>query len=259
MTLDRRSFVALGAATLMTSLTARALQRMDSRWGRIKAVAFDAFPILDPRPVFQACEHAAPGRGKELADQWRTRLFEYQWLRALGGRYEDFWTCAGGALDVAARTLGIGLAAAARDTLMQGWLQLRAWPDVAPALADLRRSGKRLALLSNATPAILGAGLKNSGLEQAFEQVISTNRARSFKPDPHAYRLGENALELGKGEIMFVAFAGWDVAGAKWFGYPTFWNNRQGAAAEALDVEPDGTGATLADLVRFLDVGTASD
>jgi 2-haloacid dehalogenase len=101
---------------------------------------------------------------------------------------------------------------------------------------------------------MLTAGLKNSGLENSFEAVISTGRARTFKPDPNAYRLGTDVLELGKGEIMFVAFAGWDVAGAKWFGYPTFWNNRQGAAAEGLGVEPDGAGATLADLVKFLAV-----
>jgi 2-haloacid dehalogenase len=251
-TLDRRTFVTLGAATLMTSLTARAIDRDDSPWGRIKAVAFDAFPIFDPRPVFQACEKAAPGHGAQLADSWRTRLFEYQWLRALGGQYEDFWTCAHGALESAARSLKLELSKGARDGLMRGWLDLRAWPDVAPALAELKRSGKRLALLSNATPAILGAGLKNSGLEAAFEQVISTGRARTFKPDPNAYRLGTDVLELGKGEILFVAFAGWDVAGAKWFGYPTFWNNRQAAAAEGLDVEPDGVGATLTDVVQFL-------
>lgn len=252
MTLDRRTFVTLGAATLMTSLTARAIDRADSPWGRIKAVAFDAFPIFDPRPVFQACEEAAPGHGMQLADAWRTRLFDYQWLRALSGQYEDFWTCARGALEFAARSLGIELSKSARDALMQGWLELRAWPDVASSLAELKRSGKRLALLSNATPAILGAGLKNSGLEAAFDAVISTGRARTFKPDPNAYRLGTDLLELGKGEILFVAFAGWDVAGAKWFGYPTFWNNRQNAAAEGLAVEADGAGATLTDLVRFL-------
>ena len=53
-------------------------------------------------------------------------------------------------------------------------------------------------------------------------------------------------------EIMFVAFAGWDAAGAKWFGYPTFWNNRQGAAQEMLDAKPDGVGSTLTDLALFL-------
>ncbi|HEV8330326.1 MAG TPA: haloacid dehalogenase type II [Steroidobacteraceae bacterium] len=252
MTLDRRTFVTLGAATLMTSLSARAIGREDSPWGRIRAVAFDAFTLFDPRPVFQACESAAPGHGAQLADAWRTRLFEYQWLRALAGQYEDFGTCARGALEFAARSLKIDLPKNARDALMQGWLELRAWPDVAPALAELKHSGKRLALLSNATAAMLNAGLKNSGLEAAFDQVISTGRVRSFKPDPNAYRLGTDLLQLGKGEILFVAFAGWDVAGAKWFGYPTFWNNRQNAAAEGLEVEPDGAGATLNDVAQFL-------
>jgi 2-haloacid dehalogenase len=252
MTLDRRTFVTLGAATVMTSLSARATDREDSPWGLIRAVAFDAFPIFDPRPVFQACEGAAPGHGAQLADAWRTRLFEYQWLRALAGQYEDFGTCARGALEFAARSLKIDLPQNARDALMHGWLELRAWPDVAPALAALKRSGMRLALLSNATAAMLEAGLKNSGLEAAFDQVISSGRARSFKPDPNAYRLGTDLLQLGKGEILFVAFAGWDVAGAKWFGYPTFWNNRQNAPAEGLEVEPDGAGATLNDVVQFL-------
>jgi len=252
VTLDRRTFVTLGVASLMTSLTARAIDRADSPWGRIKAVAFDAFAIFDPRPVFQSCARVAPGHGPELAEAWRTRLFEYQWLRALSGQYEDFWTCARGALDFAARSLKIELPDGAREALMNGLLELRAWPDVAPALAELKRSGKRLALLSNATPEMLRAGLKNSSLEAQFDQVISTDRVRSFKPDANAYRLGTDLLELGKGEILFVAFAGWDVAGAKWFGYPTFWNNRQGAAAEGLAVEPDGAGAKLDDVVRFL-------
>jgi len=56
---------------------------------------------------------------------------------------------------------------------------------------------------------------------------------------------------------MFVAFAGWDVAGAKWFGYPTFWNNRTDAPAEELEASPDGLGPTLTDLVRFLNSDAA--
>ena len=35
-----------------------------------------------------------------------------------------------------------------------------------------------------------------------------------------------DAFGLPREEILFVAFAGWDVAGARWFGgsaYPTFW------------------------------------
>ncbi len=49
---------------------------------RIKAIAFDAFPIFDPREIAKAAEEAFPGQGQQLMEIWRTRMFEYQWLRA---------------------------------------------------------------------------------------------------------------------------------------------------------------------------------
>jgi 2-haloacid dehalogenase len=52
--------------------------------------------------------------------------------------------------------------------------------------------------------------------------------------------------------VLFVAFAGWDAAGAKLFGYPTYWLNRQNSPAEELGVSPDGSGDTLMDLMKFL-------
>ena len=253
MTLSRRRF--LGASLAATAVAT--INRPTAAQGTsddIGAVAFDAFALFDARPVFQACETVAPGRGNELASLWRTRQFEYQWLRALGQRYEDFYTATGAALDFAARSLQLDLAADARERLMHGFLELQAWPDVAAALRVLRQSGRKLALLSNATPRILSASLRNSGLDTALDEVISTDRIRSYKPDPRAYQLGVDVLKLPKERIAFVAFAGWDVAGAKWFGYPTFWNNRQSAPPEALGVAADAAGTTLSDLLRWLNV-----
>jgi len=56
---------------------------------------------------------------------------------------------------------------------------------------------------------------------------------------------------LAREEIAFAAFGGWDAAGAKWFGFPTFWVNRLGVPQEQL-VDPDGTGPTLAELAEFV-------
>jgi 2-haloacid dehalogenase len=64
--------------------------------------------------------------------------------------------------------------------------------------------------------------------------------------------LGIDVLKLPRQEILFVAFAGWDAAGAKLFGYPTFWVNRQNFPAEKLDAVPDGAGESLTHLQRFL-------
>ena len=71
------------------------------------------------------------------------------------------------------------------------------------------------------------------------------------KPDPRAYQMGPDAFGLPLREIGFCASAGWDAAGAKWFGYPTFWLNRTGQAPEQLGVEADGIGAGMSDLVDF--------
>ncbi len=57
----------------------------------IKAVAFDAFAIFDPRAVFRLTEELFPGRGEELSNQWRKRRFGYTWLRNSMRLYADCW------------------------------------------------------------------------------------------------------------------------------------------------------------------------
>ena len=99
---------------------------------------------------------------------------------------------------------------------------------------------------------MLDANVRSAGLDGMFERVLSTDEARTFKPDPRAYQLGVDALKVKRSKILFVAFAGWDAAGAKMFGYPTYWVNREGLPPEAMGVLPDGTGETLTDLVAFL-------
>jgi 2-haloacid dehalogenase len=123
---------------------------------------------------------------------------------------------------------------------------------VVPALQVLREEGLRLVFLSNMTAKMLEAGIKNARLEGSFEQVLSTDQIRSYKPDPRAYQMGIEALRLPREEILFVAFAGWDAAGARSFGYPTFWVNRLGLPQEELGVFPNASGRDLTDLVGFV-------
>lgn len=252
MTLDRRALLArAGGAAAGAFLAPLAATAAPAR--RLRAVAFDAFPIFDPRPVFALAETLFPGRGAELGNAWRTRQFEYQWLRALGGRYADFRQTTEDALAFAARQLRLELPAQKRAPLVNAYLGLKAWPDVPASLSTLRAKGIRLALLSNMTPSLLEAGIRSADLGGVFEHVLSTDAVRTYKPDPRAYQLGLDAFRLEREEILFAAFAGWDAAGAKWFGYPTFWVNRAGAPGEELGDLPDGAGRDLTDLVRFVE------
>jgi len=220
---------------------------------RLKAIAFDAFPIFSPAPVVSRAEALFPGHGAALMDEWWTRQFEYAWLRLLSRSYADFWQVTEDALVFAARKLDLDLSADQRAALMGTFLDLVAWPDVVPALDSLARTGLRLAFLSNFTPRMLDVNLDRSGLKARFEHVVSTAQARTYKPDPRAYALGLTALSLRRDEVLFVAHAGWDAAGAKTFGYPTFWVNRADLPPEELGAPPDATGRGLTDLVQFVE------
>ena len=252
MTLARREALTLSVAGIAAGLLVGRGPARATAKPRVRAVALDAFTTFDPRPVAALAERLFPGKGVALTSTWRTRQFEYSWLRTLMGRYAPFWQVTEEALVFATRMLGLELTGDRRSRLMQAHLEIDAWPDARPALESLRDAGIRLAFLSNFTAPMLDAAVRNAGLEGIFEPHLSTDRVRAFKPDPRAYRMGVNAFSLGREEIVFAAFAGWDAAGAKAFGYPTFWVNRTNAPVEELGVAPDGTGATLRDLVEFV-------
>lgn len=260
--MNRREFMALAAAAGLASCALG--PRSGNRGGdpapntKIKAIAFDAFPIFDPRPVFALAEDLFPGNGIALSDEWRTRQFEYTWLRVVAQRYADFWQVTEDALVFAANKIKLELSAEKREKLMNGYLNLKTWPNVPLALSALKKSGLRLALLSNLTPHMLQTNIKSAGLTGIFEEIVSTDQARTFKPDPRAYQLGIESLGLQRNQILFAAFAGWDAAGARLFGYPTFWVNRLKLPAEELDAGPDASGGSLLDLVQFLHTNATS-
>jgi 2-haloacid dehalogenase len=252
MSLDRREFLSLIGAGVAAGLMASTPLAHATTNSKIKAIAFDAFPIFDPRSVFVLAEQLFPSRGTELSNAWRARQFEYQWLRALSGHYADFWQATEDALEFSCEMLKIDLTPDKRKQLMDSYLALNVWPDVAPALQSLKNDGIRLAILSNATEKILDAGINNSELVGVFEHVLSTDKIKTYKPDPRAYQMAVDAFNLKRDEILYVAFAGWDAAGAKSFGYPTFWVNRLNLPVEKLGSVPDSIGKNLIDLVGFV-------
>lgn len=251
--MNRRNFISTAlAGVAATSLSASPLAFITDPSHKYKAIAFDAFPIFDPRPVFSLVEKLFPEKGTELSNIWRAKQFEYSWLRMAGSQYKDFWQITEDALIFAVRKNGISLSTDQRKQLMDQYLELNVWPDVIPALDALRKTGIRISFLSNMTEEMLTSSMKHAHIESYFEEAISTDRAKTFKPDPRAYQLGVDTLNLKKEEILFVAFAGWDASGAKWFGYPTFWVNRIGAPVEELNATPDATGKSFNDLVEFI-------
>jgi len=250
----RRQFLGLlaGAAAASAFRSAGAATPAPARHARIRAVAFDLFTIFDPRSVVAVAEKIMPGHARELCESWRVRQFEYSWLHTAAGTYRDFRAVTEEALAYAARANGINLSADANRTLVSSYERLTPWPDSRAALEAMKAAGLRLAPLANFTPAMIEHLLGSAGLRPLFDEIISTDRAKTYKPDPRAYALGPSVLKLRREKIAFAAFGGWDAAGAKWFGYPTFWVNRLGVPGEELPPGPDAVGSTLTEVASWV-------
>ena len=250
--LGRRQFLRLTAAGLATSFLPSLARARPSSTTRIRAVAFDGFAIFDPRPIVEAANGLFPGRGVDLVTEWRTRQFEYTWLRTIAGHYTDFWQVTKDALAFAAKKLGLSVNPSQVEQLMQGFLELKPWPDVVPALTRLKMQGLPLAILANLTPEMMHACLAHSAMQGIFQSLLSTDQVQAFKPDPRAYAMGTAAFNLQREEILFVPSAGWDAAGSKLFGYPTYWVNRLRQPEEELGTAADVVAADLNGMDGFI-------
>jgi 2-haloacid dehalogenase len=184
----------------------------------IKAVVFDAYGTLyDIQSVASATEAAFPGYGDYITQVWRLKQLEYTWLLSLMGRYKDFRAVTRDALAYTIGTLGLGADPLLIERILDQYNTLKPYPEAEEALARL--SQYRLAILSNGSPEMLSALVHNSGLDRYLEAVISIHPKQVYKPDPRAYQLVEETLGVRPNEVMFISSNGFDVAGARSFGF----------------------------------------
>jgi 2-haloacid dehalogenase len=204
---------------------------------QVRGLLFDAYGTLFDVHSVVAAARAVTQDPEALSALWRQKQLEYTWLRSLMGRYEDFWVVTESALTFACRRLGLQVDGAERQRLMDAYLALDAYPEVREVLDRLR--DLPCAILSNGAPRMLEAVVAHNRLGERFRAVISVDEVGTFKPAPVVYALGLERLGLPRDAIGFVSSNGWDVAGAKAFGFPVAWVNRQGGPVEELGVTPD--------------------
>jgi 2-haloacid dehalogenase len=217
----------------------------------VKTLVFDAYGTLfDVSSVAKALNRTFPGRGEAVSAEWRAKQLQYTWLRSLSGRYEDFWKVTESALTYTRNDMKLTCDVATQAQLMDSYLHLDPFPEVLQALKSL--SSFPLAILSNGTLKMLEAVVESAGLSDFFSQVISVDEVKVYKPSPVVYQLAVRKLGVDKNDVGFVSSNFWDAAGAKSFGFRTYWVNRTGAHADELGATPDATIRSLSDLAEAL-------
>jgi 2-haloacid dehalogenase len=199
----------------------------------IQAVILDAYGTLyDVQSVADVAEETFPGYGDMITQVWRIKQLEYSWLRSLMRRYQDFSTVTRDSLAYTLRILALDYDDAAFARIMERYLHLNLYPDAMAALGALKP--KKLAILSNGSPDMLNALVKNSGLDAVLDATISVDAKRAFKPSPETYVLIEETLGIAPPEVLFVSSNPWDACGAKAFGLNVAWIERVTPQAMAL-------------------------
>ncbi len=198
----------------------------------IKAFVFDAYGTLyDVQSVLAAVERACPGKGALITQIWRLKQLEYTWLRTCMDAFADFSDVTRDSLAYALEVAGVRASDALVTQLADAYLHLDPAPEAVDALRALE--GRPRAIFSNGSVAMLDALVRNSGLHPLLEHVISVDQARAFKPSPKAYALVQRVLGHPPHEVLFVSSNGFDVAGAKRFGFQVAWVRRGGGPGPA--------------------------
>ena len=145
---------------------------------------------------------------------WFSQMLQSALVATVTDAYTTFGEAADAALQMTAERRGVEVSDEDKQSIVGGLRELPPHPEVADSLDRLRDEGFRLATLTNSTQEVAEAQIRNSGLADRFEQILSADTARRLKPAPAPYRMAARTLGVPERETRLVAAHAWDVAGA---------------------------------------------
>jgi 2-haloacid dehalogenase len=184
------------------------------------------------------------GDGKAL-DEWFSLLLHYSLVVTVADAYADFATVGRAVLEMLASTKGVKLSSEDATQILQGVLMMPAHPDVPESLKRLRAAGFRMVTLTNSSPSAVKAQLHNAGLTLYFDESISVDPVRRYKPDLEVYRSAAKQLGAQPGELLLIAAHPWDVFGAMKAGWQGAFVARNGITPFPLGPKPTINGPDI--------------
>lgn len=203
---------------------------------------FDVYGTLfDVHSVKEKADELFDGKGTEISEIWRRKQLEYSFLRQLMGNYETFSNVTKDSLKYALKQLSIPFSNKEVESLMEQYTSLRAYEEVQNVLSTLKEKGKVLAVFSNGSRDMLEPLVEQAGMNEFFHHIISVDDTKQYKPTPASYMGVLKAIGVKREEVLFMSSNGWDISGAKNFGFQTAWINRNHLPQEELGLAPDYT------------------
>ena len=217
---------------------------------KAKAIVFDAYGTLfDVNSAAEKCKDKIGSKWEAFANHWRTTQLEYTWLRSLMNRHKNFWDVTEDSLDKSIRVFSIDKNM--KNDLLNLYKILSPYPEVKEVLESLKKKSFKLAILSNGTPSLLSELIKNSDLNNLFDDLFSVEEVKVYKPDSKVYELPVKKYNIKASEVTFLSANTWDVSGGGNFGYNSIWVNRNKSEFDILDYQPKNE---INNLKQLLDI-----
>ncbi|WP_112181792.1 haloacid dehalogenase type II [Paraliobacillus zengyii] len=218
----------------------------------IKAFVFDVYGTLfDVHSVGDNCEKMYPGKGTEISKTWREKQIQYSNLHQLMGNYQTFLTVTKEALRYAVKQHGEQLDQNSEKELINSYLHLVTYPEVKEILSQIQN--KKIAVFSNGSHDMLDPLIKESEISSLIHQLISVDEIKQFKPTVASYDYALQQLGVQREEVLFMSSNGWDISGAKNYGFQTAWINRKNLPVEELNLEPNSIYQNLQGILEWKD------
>ena len=213
----------------------------------IKAIIFDAYGTLfDVNSAAEKCKNKIGEKWEPFANYWRTTQLEYTWLRSLMGRHQDFWKVTEQSLDKSMEIFKIDTVI--KDELLDLYKVLSTFPEVEETLKKLKEKKYKLIILSNGTPSLLKELVSSNNLESIFDDVLSIEEVKIYKPHPNVYNIPIKKYQIEKNQFAYLSSNTWDVSAAGNFGFNAVWVNRNKNIFDNLDYKPITEINNLSDL-----------
>ncbi|WP_445428881.1 haloacid dehalogenase type II [Alishewanella sp. HL-SH05] len=218
-----------------------------------KVIVFDVNEtLLDLETMRSSIGQALNGRD-DLTALWFSTMLHHSLVTTVSGDYQDFGKIGVAALLMVAQSNNIALTEDQALTAIKGpLLSLPAHPDVKAGLAALKAKGYTLVSLTNSSNNGVTTQFAHAGLTDYFEQRLSIEDIKVYKPDLRAYAWALAKLGVKPEEALMVAAHGWDIAGAKAAGMQTAFVARPGKTLYPLAPAPDYVVKDLSELVQKL-------
>ena len=202
-----------------------------------KAIVFDAYGTLfDVNSAAEKCKDKIGDKWENFANYWRTTQLEYTWLRSLMKRHKDFWQVTEDSLEKSMKVFKID--SSMRNELLNLYKILSPFSEVPEVLKNLKKKNYKLAILSNGTPSLLNELVKSNNLENVFDDILSIEEVKIYKPDSKVYDIPVKKYKIEKNEFAYLSANTWDVSGAGNYGFNPVWVNRNNSIFDNLDYVP---------------------